>query len=71
MHQVMKLLHQDHLGLDANKMATRAKKPVFGGLQTTQAQTSLYIRAVWSVPLLFWCLESIICELAAGEISIF
>ena len=35
-----------HLGLDA-------RKPVFGGLQTTQAQISLRIRAVWSAPLLF------------------
>ena len=30
-----------------------ARKPVSGGLQTTQAQTSLRIRAVWSAPLLF------------------
>ena len=30
-----------------------ARKPVFGGLWTTQAQTSLRIRAVWSAPLLF------------------
>ena len=30
-----------------------ARKPVFRGLQTTQAQTSLRIRAVWSAPLLF------------------
>ena len=29
------------------------RKPVFGGLGTTQAQTSLRIRAVWSAPLLF------------------
>ena len=28
-------------------------KPVFGGLQTTQAQTSLPIRSVWSALLLF------------------
>ena len=34
-----------YIGLDA-------RKPVFGGLQTTQGQTSLRIRAVWSVPLL-------------------
>ena len=30
-----------------------ARKPVFGGLRTTQAQTSLRIRAVWSAPLFF------------------
>ena len=30
-----------------------ARKPVFEGLWTTQAQTSLRIRAVWSAPLLF------------------
>ena len=34
-------------------MGLVARKPVFGGLGTTQAQTSLRIRAVWSAPLLF------------------
>ena len=34
-------------------MVLDARKLVFGGLQTTQAQTSLRIRAVWSAPLLF------------------
>ena len=34
-------------------MGHDARKPVFGGLRTTQAQTSLRIRAVWSAPLLF------------------
>ena len=29
------------------------RNPVFGGLRTTQAQTSLRISAVWSTPLLF------------------
>ena len=29
------------------------RKPVFGGLRTTQARTSLRIRAVWTAPLLF------------------
>ena len=43
-------------------------QPVFGGLRTTQAQTSLHIGAVWSSPLL---LESIISKLAMGEISLF
>ena len=37
---------KNHLGLVATK-------PVFGGLQTTKVQTSLRMRAVWSVPLLF------------------
>ena len=38
-----------YLGLDA-------RNPVFRGLRTTKAQTSLRIRAVWSAPLLlaFW-----------------
>ena len=36
----------EHMGLGA-------RKPVFGGLRTTKAQTSLRIRAVWSAPLLF------------------
>ena len=35
-----------YLGLDT-------RKPVFGGLRTTKAQTSLRIRAVWSAPVLF------------------
>ena len=34
-------------------MGLDARKPVFSGLRTTQAQTSLRIRAVWSAPLLF------------------
>ena len=51
-------------------MGLDARNPVFGGLWTTQAQTSLRICAVWSAP--FFCfLESIKCKLAAGEISIF
>ena len=37
---------QYQMGLDAGK-------PVFGGLRTTKAQTSLRIRAVWSAPLFF------------------
>ena len=35
-----------HIGL-------HARKPVFRGLQTAKAQTSLRILAVWSAPLLF------------------
>ena len=34
-------------------MGLDTRKPVLGGLRTTQAQTSLRIRAVWSAPLLF------------------
>ena len=34
-------------------MGLVARKPVFGGFWTTQTQTSLRIRAVWSAPLLF------------------
>ena len=37
----------------AYDMGLDARKPVFGGLRTTQAQTSLRIRAVCSAPLLF------------------
>ena len=37
----------------AHIWAPDARKPVFGGLRTTKAQTSLRIRAVWSAPLLF------------------
>ena len=34
-------------------MGLDMRKPVFGGLQTTKAQTNLHIRAVKSQPLLF------------------
>ena len=34
-------------------MGLVARKPVFGGLRSTQAQTSLRICAVWSAHLLF------------------
>ena len=36
-----------------SQLDLNAKKPVFGVLQITQAQTSLRIPAVWSAPLLF------------------
>ena len=39
--------------LNATLYGPRSEKTVFGGLRTTQAQTSLRICAVWSVPLLF------------------
>ena len=48
-------------------MGLGARKPVFGGLRTTQAQTSLCIRAVISTFVIRY-LESIICKLATGEI---
>ena len=40
---------------DQHEMSLDARKPVFGGLRTTQAQaqTSLHIRADRSAPLLF------------------
>ena len=34
-------------------MGLDVRKSVFGGLRTTQAQTRLRIRSVWSAPLLF------------------
>ena len=34
-------------------MDGNTRKPVFGGLRTTQAQTSLGLPADWSAPLLF------------------
>ena len=42
--------------MEKDNMGHGARKPVCGGLQTTQAQTSLRIRAVWSEPLLlvYW-----------------
>ena len=45
--------HCHILKLICHKMGLVARKPVFGGLRTTKAQTSLRIRAVWSAPLLF------------------
>ena len=36
----------------ACQLGLEARKPVFGGLGTTQAQTSVRIRADWSAPLL-------------------
>ena len=36
-----------------DEMGFDVRKPVFGGLWTTQSQTSLRIRAVWSATLLF------------------
>ena len=54
-----------HCGYLYSKLGIDARKPVFGGLRTTRAQTSLHICAVIRV------LEHIICKLAAGEISIF
>ena len=40
------ICHTDYFGIDA-------RKPVFGDLRTTKAQTSLHIHADWSAPLLF------------------
>ena len=42
-------------------MGLDARKPVLGGLQITQVQTSPRIRSVWSKPLLFtfWKLSSV------------
>ena len=52
------------------QMGLVARKPVFGGLRTTQEQTSQRIRVVWSAPLFFCILESVKCKLVRGEISI-
>ena len=49
-------------------MGCDARKPVFSGLQTAKPQTSL--RSLISVFVIRF-LESIICQLATGEISIF
>ena len=39
-------------------MGHEARKPVFKGSPTTQAQTSLGIRVVWSAPFLFTFLKA-------------
>ena len=39
------------------------RNPVYGGLQTTEAQTSLRIGAVWSAPLLFTYCKSLYLDL--------
>ena len=49
-------------------MGLDVRKPVFGSLRTTQALTSL--RSLISAFVIRF-LESIICKLATGEISIF
>ena len=52
-------------------MGLGATKPVFGGLRSTQAQTSLRIRAVWSAPLLiaYWKVSYIDLLLAKFQYS--
>ena len=49
-------LYREYHFLDSMGLVTR--KPVFGGLRTTKAQTSLHIRAVCSAPLLFAFLKA-------------
>ena len=48
-------LHSHVRGFTArlHKLGLVPTKPVFGGLRTTKAQTSLRIGADWSAPLLF------------------
>ena len=53
-----------HLGLDAIK-------PVFGGLPTTQEQTSLRIPADCSGPFVIRFVESLISKIASSKISSF
>ena len=58
-HQEEQVVHVENDGQTAEQvhMGLDARKPVFGGLRTTQAQTSLCIRTVWSATLLlvfFW-----------------
>ena len=55
------LKYELYLGLDV-------RNPVFRGLQITQAQISLRIRAISAFVIRF--LETSICNLALGEISI-
>ena len=50
-------------------MGLDARKPDFRGLQTTKAQTSLRIHAVWSAAFVIPLLESNICRLATSEIE--
>ena len=50
-------------------MGLVARKPVFGGLRTTQAHTPAHPRSLISVFVIHF-LESTICALATGEISI-
>ena len=52
-------------------MGLDARKPVFGVLGTTKAQTSLRIRRSLISTFVIHFLKSIICKLATGEISIF
>ena len=50
---VRNLILRSHEGIHTTYLGPRKGKLVFGGLQTTKAQTSLRIRAVCSAPLLF------------------
>ena len=52
-------------------MGLDARKTVFWGLWTTEAQTSLRIRAIWPIRICYSFFESIISRLATYEISIF
>ena len=59
-----------------SNMGLEARKPVFGGLVTTHAQTRLHIPSVWWKRSLISAFvipyyESIICKLVTGKISIF
>ena len=51
-------------------MGPIARKPVFGGLRTTQADQTAHLRSLISAFVIHF-VESIICKLATGEISIF
>ena len=53
------------------KLGLDARKPVFGGLRTTKAQTSLRICTVLIGIFIIRFLESIISKLAISKISIF
>ena len=53
------------------KKGLDVRKPVFRGLQKTKVQTSLCIHAVWSAPVLFALLKSILSKLAMSKISQF
>ena len=52
-------------------MGLVVRKPIFRGLRTTQAQTSLRIHAVWSAPLLFafWKVSYLDLLLAEFQLS--
>ena len=62
-------ISHDHSPVPSTSLGLDARKPIFGGLRTTKAQTSLHFRQT-DQRLCYSILGSIISKLAIGEVSI-